>query len=263
MSMEDTAPESIKEMIRPLADGKFVFACHPGVPCFTECCRRLKLLLTPYDILRLKKRLGLNAEDFVDDYCDMQLDENRGLPMMYLKMSDTEEGTCPFVSSEGCKIYEDRPAACRIYPLARASRMHRLHGTVQENYFVLQEPHCRGFEEKQEWTPDAWTADQGLELYHELNNLWMEIITDPKMRQGAALSGKAHQMFYMTSYNLDMFRKFVTGSRFFQVFDLTNEEVREAESDDTALLRLAFRWFRFSLLSEPCMKMREAPTPGE
>ena len=132
MILEKTAPDTIREMLDPLGDGEFSFACHPGVPCFTECCRDLKLMLTPYDIVRLKNRLGLTAGDFLDHYGSTCFDEQRNLPTMALKMREDARKTCPFVSRDGCTLYEDRPAACRIYPLARASRLHPLHGTVQE-----------------------------------------------------------------------------------------------------------------------------------
>ena len=59
MEVRETAPDCIKGKIEPVENGGFRFACHPGVVCFTECCRDLKLLLTPYDVIRLKNRLGL------------------------------------------------------------------------------------------------------------------------------------------------------------------------------------------------------------
>ena len=47
-------PQPTEQQILPTAtDRPFTFACHPGVPCFTECCRELDLALTPYDVLRL------------------------------------------------------------------------------------------------------------------------------------------------------------------------------------------------------------------
>jgi len=33
---------------------KFKFECHKGVKCFTKCCRGINIVLTPYDIIRLK-----------------------------------------------------------------------------------------------------------------------------------------------------------------------------------------------------------------
>ena len=64
--------------------------------------------------------------------------------MVHLKMLEGDRKVCPFVSREGCCIYENRPAACRTYPIAQASRRHRVHKTVLEQYFLLRENHFFG-----------------------------------------------------------------------------------------------------------------------
>lgn len=256
MVLEDSAPEAIREMLDPLGDGQFGFACHPGVPCFTECCRDLRLMLTPYDIVRLKNRLKFAAGDFLDRYCSTDFDERYNIPTITLKMNDAPGKLCPFVSPAGCSLYEDRPSACRIYPLARATRVHPAHGKVQEDYFVLREKHCRGFEEKRNWSSRGWIQDQGLDLYHELNDLWMRIVTHPRLGQMFSLSGKQQQMFFLASYNIDRFREFTLQSRFLRLFDLSSDEEKAVRENDEALLRLAFRWLNFSLLNQPTLVLR-------
>lgn len=255
MEVRETAPQDIQDKIQPLENGGFRFACHPGVPCFTECCRKLNLLLTPYDILRLKNRLAMTSSDFLDRYTDCNFDENRNLPMVHLQMNDNERNTCPFVSPQGCTVYEDRPSACRIYPIARASRIHRMHGTVIENYFVLREDHCRGFEEEQAWSVDEWLKDQGLKKYYASNDRWMEIITHPKLRDNV-LPPRQQQVFYLASYNLDKFREMVLNSRFLSLFEIPEEEIEGVRSDDASLLKLAYNWMTFSLLGEPALKLK-------
>lgn len=256
MEIRETAPENIQKKLQPLSNGGFRFACHPGVPCFTECCRDLKLLLTPYDIIRLKNRLGLSSGEFLDRYADCAFDEGRDLPMLYLQMNADERRTCPFVSPKGCTVYEDRPSACRIYPIARASRLHRVHGTVLENYFVLHEDHCRGFEEEKFWTTEEWLSDQGLKAYYESNDLWMEIITHPRLRQ-TSLPAKQQQMFYLASFNSDKFKELIFGGRFLSLFDISEAEIEGIKSDEAALLRLAYKWMKFSLLGEPALKPKQ------
>jgi uncharacterized protein len=258
-AIETTAPEPIQGLLESLEDGKFKFACHPGVPCFTECCRDLKLVLTPYDIVKLTKALGLDARSFLDLHTETVFDEQRGLPMVYLKMQENERRTCPFVSPAGCTVYSGRPSACRIYPLARASRMHRAHGTVIEDYFVLHESHCVGFEEDRVWNVREWLGDQGLIACNDMNNRWMEIVTHPRLRQGDPLSSKQQQMFFLASYNMDQFRDFVLKSRFLSIFEISPEEVQGLTDSDEHLLAMACRWLKFALLNEPELKMRNAP----
>lgn len=255
MTIVQTAPEAIQEKLQPLSDGSFRFACHPAVPCFTDCCRDLRLLLTPYDILRLKTHLQMAAGAFLEGYGESRFDDQRNLPMVYLKMLEDDRRVCPFVSRDGCRVYEDRPAACRIYPIAQATRRHRVHQTVLEQYFLLREDHCRGFEQHRLWAIGDWLKDQGLEPYQEWNNLWMDLITHPRLHAAPPLSTRQHQMFFLACYNLDKFRDFVFESRFLTAFEITEEMGEVLRQNDEALLKLAFSWIRFSLFNEPTLKV--------
>ena len=50
--------------IRPLDTSQpFCFACSPKVPCFNACCRDLNQVLTPYDVLCLKRFLEMRGAD--------------------------------------------------------------------------------------------------------------------------------------------------------------------------------------------------------
>ena len=59
---------------------KFRFECHKRVRCFTACCRGINIILTPYDIIRLKNRLGLSSDEFLAIYTTPQLLEKTDLP---------------------------------------------------------------------------------------------------------------------------------------------------------------------------------------
>ena len=84
--------------------------------CFTRCCRDITIFLTPYDVLRMKNALQLLSGDFLARYTATLIGDV-GLPVVVLKMQEDDEKSCPFVTRSGCGIYEDRPWACRIYPL--------------------------------------------------------------------------------------------------------------------------------------------------
>lgn len=236
---------------RNLDGDKFRFACHPGVPCFNECCADLNLVLTPYDILRLKKRLGMRSDEFLETYTESQPDDGGRFPKLQLKMTNKPKRPCPFVTPEGCSIYEDRPGACRTYPLGRGSS-----SGGREMFFVVQEDHCRGFEQEREWSVEEWLADQGLEEYNRLNDLWMEIITAKDSLGPQEHVVKKIQMFSMVSYNIDRFRDFVFQSRFLQMFDFTPEYVSAAENDDVKLLELGFDWLGFALYGHKAMPLK-------
>ncbi len=41
------------------------FDSHKNVSCFNACCRNIGIVMTPYDIVRLKQRFGLLSHEFV------------------------------------------------------------------------------------------------------------------------------------------------------------------------------------------------------
>lgn len=238
----------------------FRFACGPQVPCFTECCRKLELLLTPYDVLRLSRRLGLTSADFLDTHCIIRWRTAHGFPEVMLKMEQEEGKRCPFVTPEGCSIYEDRPGACRIYPLGRASTSHPLDGARREFYFTVREAHCRGFEEQCHWKVREWLGDQGMEDYNRINDLLMEIYVYRTRGKKITLGPQHVQMFMMACYNLERFRDFIFKSAFLRKFEVDDHTVASIREDDVKLLEFAFLWLKFALFSEPTLKVRsEAP----
>jgi uncharacterized protein len=245
-----------EELLHCLEGETFTFSCHKGMPCFTECCAALQLVLTPYDILRMKNRLGISSDRFLETYTHTRLDRHPRFPMVLLRMNNDPAETCPFVSSQGCTLYEDRPGACRIYPLARASQRAHPGKEANQKFFVVKETHCRGFEEKRPWTVESWMADQGLELYNKMNDQWLEIISSPQSLGPEEGIPRKLQMYFMTSYNLDKFRTFLFGSPFFERFHVPDVLRSGMEQDDSALMGFGFQWLKFSLFGLPTMEIR-------
>ncbi len=247
----------------PLPEDRFRFRCHKGISCFTECCAGLNLLLTPYDIVRLKSRLGVSSGEFVDRFTEPKLDEPYPWPMIRLVMRDDRRRSCPFVTPEGCMVYQDRPGACRIYPLGRAAMT--LDGdpaAAREKFFLVREPHCKGFQEDREWTVQEWLASEGVDRYNAMNDSWLRILTSRKPVGPKEIASRKVAMFYMASYNLDRFRDFIFKSPFLERFEVEPETRGAIASDDTALMRFAFDWLRFSLFGEQTISPRRGSEKG-
>jgi uncharacterized protein len=244
-----TSPEGSQGGIRPLAEGKLRFSCHGGIPCFTACCADLHLILTPYDILRMKRHLQLSSGQFLKQYTQPHKDGESIFPLIRLRMREDEGRRCPLVSRQGCIIYEDRPGACRLYPLGRAATSGGSGGEERALYFLVDESHCLGFREEREWTVEEWIEDQGVGLYNEMNRPWMEIVTskNPRLRE---LTEQKLGMFHMASYNLDRFRDFVFQTKFFKVFGVSPGEIEKVASDEVELMKLSMRWLKFALFGE-------------
>lgn len=110
-----TGTSTIKpeEILGP--DDLFQFACHNGLDCFTNCCRDVTIFLTPYDVMRMRRHLGIGSRDFLDKYT--LISQSHVIPLVLLRMEEEREKRCHFVTEQGCTIYEDRPWACRMFPL--------------------------------------------------------------------------------------------------------------------------------------------------
>lgn len=242
--------EKTKNVFTPLTGGVFHFNCHRDVPCFTRCCAKLRLILTPYDILRMRKRLDMSSGEFLERYTDTLLHEHPRFPMVKLNMLDDEEQRCPFVTKEECSIYEDRPGACRLYPIGRASTLVQGEHNAREQYFVVREDHCEGFKEEKKWKLDEWLSHEGLRSYMEINDRWLEILNSPKTLGPEKYLAKKHKMFFMASYDIDRFRRFIFESSFFSLFEIMPEKKQELASNDKVLLLFAFDWLKFSLFGE-------------
>jgi Fe-S-cluster containining protein len=242
----------------------FCFECGPHVSCFTECCGKLDLRLTPYDALRLRKRLGLDSADFLDLHTITRWRTPHGLPEIMLRMDPDAGKRCPFVSEKGCSVYEDRPGACRIYPIGRASTRHPVTDEREEFYFTVKEDHCKGFAIDKTWTVREWTEDQGVDEYNELNDLLMDLYVLRTRRKEIELTSRHIEMFIMALYNLEQFREFVLKTGFLDKFEIDDELAEAVKTDDTALLRLAFLWLRLALFREPTLKPAGSVNrPGE
>ncbi len=232
----------LPEHCQPIGENeKFCFACHPDVPCFNECCCQLDLVLTPYDVLRLKTRLKRHSGMFLEQFVIIEWEEGMLFPACYLTMVDDGKASCVFVKEHGCRIYEDRPAACRAYPIGRgASR--QANGTITEQYVVLREPHCRGFEEQREHTVVEYFQDQELAEYNRYNDQLMKLLQHPKIQSGFRPTKAQSEQYIMALYNLDTFRQELTNGYIQMNTPLSVMEQLAMQNDDKVLLLIAIRW---------------------
>ncbi len=221
---------------------RFKFKCHPEIACFTKCCSDINLILTPYDILRMKRRLHISSEEFLAEYTRPQTLEKIGLPAVTLKMKDDGSKSCPFVTPKGCTIYPDRPATCRYYPIGFATLKEERVPTKDEFFFFVREDHCLGFEEDQEWTVQSWREDQQPEHYDRMNRDWTEILIQKQSQGNVEPSEKSLQLFFMVCYDLDRFRRFVFESPFLKKYPAPPELVEEMRHDDETLMFFGLHW---------------------
>ncbi|QJB56323.1 YkgJ family cysteine cluster protein [Pseudodesulfovibrio sp. zrk46] len=258
MSNDET--KEFLDSLPELEEGKtYNFKCYPGIKCFNACCSDLDMVLTPYDILRMRKALDKNSIDFLRVYTVGHRAPDTNFPVFKFRMSDSKARTCHFVTGEGCAIYADRPGACRMYPLGRATRPDGKGGT-KEQFFIVQEDHCMGFNEPDEWTGSSWKQDQGFHEYTASNDRYMNILARVR-EDGRPVSDKMSHMATLAMYKVDEFQRFIVQMRLFDRLEIDEKRQKAILEDEFVALSFAMDWFELMLFSDTSkLKTKNVPT---
>ncbi len=247
MSNDDT--QDFLDSLEELKEGNtYNFKCYPGVECFNACCRDLDLTLTPYDILRMRTSLGKSSIDFLRAHTTGHKGPDTNFPIFKLRMTNDSSHRCAFVTDEGCSVYADRPGACRMYPLGRATRPDGK-GGVTEQFFIVKEDHCMGFKEADEWTGDTWKKDQGFQEYTASNDRYMNILARVK-EGGHPVSEKMSHMATLAMYKIDEFQRFIEKMRLFERVDVDEKRQKAILEDEFVALSFAMDWFELMLFHD-------------
>ncbi len=216
----------------------FDFACKDDLPCFTQCCKDVNIYLTPYDVLRLRKTLGISSSGFLEKYARSFLSKVGNIPVVQLLM-DPQTLYCPFVSEEGCQVYEDRPWACRMFPLDLAST------TDAKFRIIAGKERCKGLFERSKGTVKDWLQSQGVLEYSQMDREFQSVVPG-SFKPGAPMNEGLGRVLFM-AYDLDRFAELLEDSRFLNFHEIDDETLSLAGKDTKELLRLAFRYIRSQL----------------
>ena len=236
------------------ADDPFPFSSQPTPECARKCCRGA-IRLTPYDVLRLKKRLAMRSGDFLREYAQICVDKQSPVPSLFLR-PNSATGVCQFLGEQGCTVYSDRPWACRLYPLGFAVRKDPASGQGEQRYFLLPQPEGCSTVETPGQTARQWLDTQEIEACERWGAQFKELVLHEAMTRPETLSPMKTEMWFTAGYDLDRFREFVFGSTLLQRFEVDDDLVEEMRYNDEGLMRFALQWLRFSLLGEPTMQVR-------
>lgn len=239
------------EMIPVAKNDKFVFNCSPADGCLNECCKNINQFLTPYDIIRLKARLGIASAEFLRTYTSLIFGPETGLPMIVFKPDPHSGYSCPFVRESGCSVYEDRPGSCRLYPLARAVSRSRETGRLTEYFALIQEDHCKGWETGETGTVADWIDSQEVRPYNEMNDRMMEVISLKNTTLPGRLDGRQADLFCLALYDMDTFRREVFENSRLAGVNIPENVLSTCRHDDVALLGLGLSWIKYELFGIP------------
>ncbi len=243
MTDQNFDPERVMDL-----EDTFNFECHPGLDCFTSCCRDVNIFLAPYDVIRLRHALKLNSAEFLDQYTHRLSKEGGVLPLVTLRMNEDDQ-YCPFLDRDtGCTVYEHRPWSCRLFPL-------NLEESGQFTY-VCGPERCPGLLSHRTERIHRWLVDQGAAEYQDVHLLYGEVAAHPELAQLDVDNPAVREMIFMATYDLDRFKDFVFQSSFLQKFDVPEETIFKALRYEVDLLKLGLDWIKFGLFGEPTLKIR-------
>lgn len=224
-------------------EDEFAFNCYKGISCFNRCCYDVKLVLPPYDFLRLRKALNLEVKDFIQKYGELYLGEVTQLPVISINI-DPHTFACPFLKEdEGCLVYEDRPSSCRLYPLARFITKNE-EGKNQEIFKIVRETHCKGHYEKRIIKIKNYLEEQGLRPYLYYNDLWGEVILKRQKFSNIPLTGEILDLIFLMAYDLPTFKEKLKKDYEDDFFS------KDLETSEEELLEKSLIYIRDKLLTE-------------
>jgi len=92
-----------------------------------NCCKTTSPILYQNDIERLAKALRIKPGNFIETY--LKIDEDYDFVF--------KSAPCPFLDKENhCRVYEDRPKACREYPHTNRKKMVQILDLTYKNTLV-------------------------------------------------------------------------------------------------------------------------------
>ncbi len=249
-----TGDDIVRGLPRLGPDDTITFRCDKDLDCFTHCCRDVSIVLTPYDVLRMTRALGLQSDEFLERHTISPFTKEQKFPAVLIKM-DPETTRCPFVSDDGCGIYRDRPWACRVYPLGLAEPKQPSPGQ-QPFHFLVKEDFCHGHGQGAPRTVRQWTRDEGFEEYEVMGRPFAELMLHDFWDRDEPLPPEKLSMYFTACYDIDAFRRFVFETRFLDLFEIDEARLDALRQDDQELLDFAMQWLRFSLFGEKSMKVK-------
>jgi len=245
--------KNFPEGMEPLGKKQFKFRCHDGVDCYMICCRNVDMFLYPYDILRLKEALSITSQEFIEQH--VRVVQGVGhpyFPSVMLRLTDDENKACPFLSEIGCSVYNNRPSACRTYPLERGVDRSPEKGIAHDFYLLTNHDYCHGHNEENFFTVKEWIRDQRLEDYNMMNDLWAEVDTvfSKNPWAGEGVGGPKQQIAFTICYDIDNFRVMAAKHNLIERFIIPRDQKRRIKESDTELLKFGFEWLK-NFLGQP------------
>jgi hypothetical protein len=103
----------------------------------------------------------------------------------------------------------------------------------------------------------SWRADQEVDLFDEMNREWKAIQLRKNIPGQPGPDEKKQSMFYMASYDVDRFKRFVFESKFLDIFEVDDKTVDKIKSDEVELMKFGFQYIKYFMMLEETLKVKD------
>jgi len=138
--------------------------------CTSNCCTKsAPIILNPYEIALICRESRLSYEDLLDI---VETDRAKGFPLVMLP----RDPACHFWTGRGCRIYQARPLACRLFPLGRVFDHGRSH-------IVLPQLNvCSGLVFSSTKTVADYLREQDASTSIRMADRWIEFVNEIELQ---------------------------------------------------------------------------------
>ena len=173
-------PNIREQALQATLDSKdtFRFRC---TECGQCCKNREDILLSPFDLNRMARYLGIEMGQVIQDYCIWYAGQSSMLPVVTMRMQGPEK-RCPFLKGKKCGIHAAKPTVCALFPLGRISSENDDHV-----HYMMQKVYCGADNEKH--TVREWLAGYGLEDSEQWFLEWQKVLLPLTKRMHILMSG--------------------------------------------------------------------------
>ena len=127
----------------------------------SRCCYDKRIQGNPYEVARLARNKGVSTTDLIANFLEP------GKPYL----DNQSNGTCVFLTDQGCSVHADRPLVCRLYPLGQT-----LTGEGLESFrYATPHPETEGVYGHDGTVEDFLTA-QGVAPFLQARDRYLSVV---------------------------------------------------------------------------------------
>lgn len=218
-------------------DEPFKFHC---TMCGKCCIHREDILLTPKDMYRMAKKLGITPEELFEQYCETYIGSDSRIPIVRLKPRGSVR-RCPLLKDRKCSLHDAKPAVCAMFPIGRCLMMDAKtsspeHITTDDIQFIFTAPGCG--DDSETHTVREWLSEFDIPIEDEFFVKWQHTIVElgKLMREAEKICSEHTMEMAWTAAFVALYLGYDMKKEFLPQFERNSEDIlslmRRAPADE-------------------------------